>query len=370
MREFTVESDSVTMTAIRNCGPKRDQILKSNACMEQMDLPRYITFLMNADSYPHRVDATALIQTHISFVVLAGDYVYKWKKPVNFGFLDFSTLAKRKFFCEQELILNRRLCPELYLDVVSVNQDGDRYSLDGPGQPVEYGVKMVRMPEEKMMQKVIAQNGLTREHLEGIIAMLIPFYKAAEATRAIGEFGRAEAVAKNVVENFEQAEFFIGKGVLSRDIFATIKDYALKVLADSKRFDRRVRAGRIRDCHGDLYSANICLADKVLIFDCIEFNERFRYSDVAADIAFLAMDLDFYNLTDLSAFFVTRFAAESGDDSLADVLDFYKCYRAFVRGKVGLFTAADPAVDSRTKQRCLEEARRYFQLAVRYAEGR
>ncbi len=336
--------------------------------MDQAILPQYIEFLLKTDDYPHSVGTIRLIQTHISFVVIAGDYVYKWKKPVDFGFLDFSTLEKRRFFCEQELILNRRLCPDVYLDMVSVNLADGRYSVGGPGQVVEYGIRMARMPEERMMPVIMKKGGVTREHLDAIIAVLVPFYRTAEGGESIGAFGRAEAVARNVLENFEQTEAFIGRGGLSREIFDAIKGHALEVLADTKRFDRRVAAGRIRDCHGDLYSANICLAEKVLIFDCIEFNKRFRYSDVAADVAFLAMDLDLHGLTDLSSYFISRFVAESDDPELMEMLNFYKCYRAYVRGKIGLFTANDPSVDSRTAEASLAQAGKYFHLAARYAE--
>jgi uncharacterized protein len=336
--------------------------------MHQENLPPYIQHLLKSGSYPHAADEITLIQTHISFVVVAGDFVYKWKKPVNFGFLNFSTLEMRRFYCERELVLNRRLCPDLYLDVASVGVSGGQYHLNGPGEVVEYGVKMVRMPEDRMMTAIIQAGGLTKEHLDDIITTLVPFYRAAEAGKSIQEFGRSEAVSINVLENFDQTEGFIGKGGLSRTVFEQIKGYARKILADKERFDRRVAADRIRDCHGDLYSANICLAEKVLIFDCIEFNERFRYSDVAADIAFLAMDLDLHGLTDLSSYFIARFITESGDDGLLEMLNFYKCYRAYVRGKIGLFTANDPAVDPQTARRCLEQAERYFQLALRYSE--
>jgi hypothetical protein len=333
------------------------------------NLPPYIHYLLSTDDYLHPVGKIKLIQTHISYVVLAGDYVYKWKKPVDLGFLNFSTLEKRKFYCEQELVLNRRLCPDLYLDLVTVNLTGGRYSLGGTGQAVEYGVKMARMPENKMMTEVIGAGSLTKKHLDGIIKVLVPFYQAAEGGGYIDEFGRAEAVGKNVLENLTQSEGVIGQGKLSLKAFAKIKEYSVNVLSDCNRFDRRIAEGRIRDCHGDLYSANICLADKIYIFDCIEFNERFRYSDVAADIAFLAMDLDFYGLWDLSAYFIHRFIDESGDEQIMDVLNFYKCYRAVVRGKIGLFTAQDPFVASETARTCLKQAEKYFKLAETYSKG-
>ncbi len=332
-------------------------------------LPPYIHYLLSTDAYPHPIGKIKLIQTHISYVVLAGDYVYKWKKPVDFGFLNFSTLEKREFYCRRELVLNRRLCPDLYLELVTVNLIDGRYSLEGPGQVVEYGIKMARMPENRMMTKIIEAGNLSKKHLDGIIEVLIPFYQSAEGGGYINEFGRAEAVAKNVLENFTQSEGFIGKGKLTLQTFEKIKQYSLNVLSDRNRFDRRIAAGRIRDCHGDLYSANICLTDKVYIFDCIEFNERFRYTDVAADIAFLAMDLDFHGLSDLSSYFIHRFIAESGDEQLLEMLNFYKCYRAVVRGKIGLFTAKDPSVAPETVKTCLKQAGRYFKLAERYSEG-
>jgi aminoglycoside phosphotransferase family enzyme len=269
-------------------------------------------------------------------------------------------------------MLNRRLCPDIYLDVVTLNREGNHYALKGRGEVVEFGVKMARMPEERMMASVIGAGQLDRGDIDRIIEVLVPFYQRADGSAAIGEFGRAASVAVNVLENFEQTEAFIDKGALSRDQFLQIGDYARAFLQDEQRFERRRVAGKIRDCHGDLYSANICLTSPVRIFDCIEFNERFRYSDVAADVAFLAMDLDFHGLDELSVYFVDRFVAESADPGLVEMLDFYKCYRAMVRGKINLFTASDPAVDGSLAAQCTEHAARYFVLACRYvsrAEG-
>ncbi|MHB1350198.1 MAG: hypothetical protein ACYCYR_10030 [Desulfobulbaceae bacterium] len=337
--------------------------------MTQANLPPFIQALLDPAAYPHPAGDVRLVQTHISHVLLAGDFVYKFKKPVDFGFLDFSTLDKRKFCCEQELLLNRRLCPEIYLDLVTVNHQGKTYALNGPGEVVEYGVKMVRMPEERMMGRVIAAGDLRREHLDRLVAVLVPFYEKAERGPAIELFGTAEAVAVNVLENFAQTRGYVDGGVLSAARFEAISAYAKGVLAREDLFARRIAQGRIRDCHGDFYSANICLADRVYIYDCIEFNQRFRYCDVASDIAFLAMDLDYHRLPELSAYFVERFAAESGDPGLYELLPFYKCYRAYVRGKIGLFTAGDPAVDEGTRAACLEGAARYFELAHGYAAG-
>lgn len=338
--------------------------------MSEVNLPAYIRYLQQENSYSHPAADVSLVQTHISFVLLAGDYVYKWKKPVDFGFLNFSTLEKRKFYCEQELLLNRRLCPDIYEELVTVTEEGEAFCLNGSGKVVEYGIRMKRMPEEKMMGRVMAAGGLTHAHIDAIIETLVPFYQAAAGDRTIQDFGRSESVAVNVLENFEQTEAFIDQGALSQLQFDTISSYAREFLSHEERFQARIAEGKIRDCHGDMHSANICLADSVYIFDCIEFNERFRYTDVAADVAFLAMDLDFHGLSELSHYFVEQFAEKSADPGLFVVLDFYKCYRAYVRGKIGLFTAADPAVDEETATHCLEQAKKHFSLAEKYAEAR
>ncbi len=261
--------------------------------MANDNLPGFISALLQSDIYDHPAENIKLVQTHISFVLLAGDFVYKFKKPVDFGFLDFSTLEKRQYCCEQELILNRRLCPEIYLGLVTITREGDGFALNGSGEVVEYGVKMARMPEDRMMVNLIRTGQVAREQIDALVDVLVPFYRQADRSEEIDGFGTAESVAVNVLENFEQTESFIGGGAVSREQFERISAWAKKFLARKQLFSDRIQGGYIRDCHGDLYSANICLADKVYIYDCIEFNRRFRYCDVASDIAFLAMDLDF-----------------------------------------------------------------------------
>ena len=336
--------------------------------MTTTDLPPFIQHLLQSEAYPHPAAEVRLVQTHISYVLLAGDFVYKFKKPVDFGFLNFTTLAQRQHFSQQELLLNQRLCPSIYLEQVTVSNDDGKLALNGNGEPVEYGIKMKRMPEEMMMGNIIKRSELTTAMIDAIVAKLVPFYQQADGGEAIKEFGSAKAVSVNVLENFEQTEAFIGCEALSQEQFDTISTYARKFLSREKLFKQRQEAGKVRDCHGDLYSANICLADQVYIFDCIEFNERFRYCDVASDAAFLAMDLDYHKLSELSEHFIDRLTAASGDETLRPMLNFYKCYRAYVRGKIGLFTAHDPQVDEATKKSCLEQASRYFQLASQYAK--
>ena len=340
--------------------------------MQREQLPDFVKYLLQPSVYGLAAETVKLVQTHISYVFIAGDFVYKFKKPVNFGFLDFTTLAKRHHYCQEEIILNQRLCPSIYLGLVALEKTSGGFRLIDQGQAdkdtiIEYGVKMKRMPEERMMANIIRANGLTPEMIDAICDVLVPFYATADGGAEIREFGRPEAVGVNIFENFTQTETFINNNSLSRSQFDRIKNFSEKFLRHSDLFAERMAAGRIRDCHGDLYSANICLADKVYIFDCIEFNKRFRYCDVASDIAFLAMDLDFHEMTSLSDRFVSRFVNLSGDDSLDRMLAFYKCYRAYVRGKINLFTANAPEVDAATKKQCLAMAQKYFQLADRYA---
>jgi len=334
--------------------------------MAYENLPGFISALLQPQMYDHHAADIELVQTHISFVLLAGNFVYKFKKPVDFGFLDFSTLEKRKYCCEQELLLNRRLCPDIYLGLVTITREGDGYGLNGSGNAVEYGVKMVRMPEDRMMVNLIAEGQVGREQVDGLVDVLVPFYRQAECNEDINTYGTADSVAVNVMENFEQTKDFIGSGAISQDQFDRISNWSKGFLAREELFERRIAGGYIRDCHGDLYSANICLAEKVYIYDCIEFNRRFRYCDVASDMAFLAMDLDFHGLPELSEYCIDQFCDRSVDNGLKEMLNFYKCYRAYVRGKIGLFTAADPAVDEAVKKSSTQAAAKYFKLAESY----
>jgi aminoglycoside phosphotransferase family enzyme len=329
-----------------------------------MDL---IAALLNPAAYPEPTREVALIQTHISWVFLTEGFAYKVKKPVDLGFLNFTTLRRRHHYLQEELVLNRRLCPEIYLEVLPIVAGRRGVRLGGPGHPIEYILKMVRMPQDRMMDEVAARGELTREHLDGIIARLVPFYAQAATGPRINKYGEPAIIAYNHEENFSRTEELAGE-MFSRELFEEIRDFARRFLSRHRAlFLQRLREGRIRDCHGDLHMKNICLADHVHIFDCIEFNHRFRYGDVAADIDFLAMDLDFHGFKDLGRYFVARFAEASRDPNLLQMLDFYKCYRAYVRGKIQAFTAQDPAQPRAAREQARTTARAYFALAGEYA---
>jgi hypothetical protein len=328
-----------------------------------MDL---MTALLDPAVYPDAAGRVECLQTHISYIFLTQKHAYKIKKPVNYGFLDFSTLRKRHYFLEQELLLNRRLAPEIYLAVLPLVCQHGQLRLGGEGRAVEYALQMVRLPQHLMMDEIAARRELTSAMIDAIVARLVPFYTQAAAGARINKFGDLAVIRYNHEENFAQIQPYVGTA-LSATAFHDMVKYANNFMQQhADLFAARIKAGKIRDCHGDLHMRNICLADGVHIFDCIEFNPRFRYGDVAADIDFLAMDLDFQSYGELSDYFVNTFAAKSEDPDITRLVTFYKCYRAVVRGKIEAFAATEPELLPEARERALQRAKDYFALARRY----
>lgn len=332
-----------------------------------MDQHALVEELMKPETYDEDVQKIELVQTHISFVFLAGNYVYKVKKSVNFGFLDFTTLEKRKFFCNRELELNRRLAGDMYLEVVPINRSDNQIKIKGEGETIEYAVKMRRIPEDTMMSGLIARNQVDKVLIDELAKIIAEFHAKAETGGSINKFGSLETIKFNWDENFDQTRDFIGRTIDSNQFDVIHHKIQAFMKKNKPLIKTRIDHGRIRDCHGDLHSGNIFVADRIYIFDCIEFNERFRYSDVTADIGFLAMDLDFRNKRDLSKYFIDQYVEFSQDHDLLLLLPFYKCYRAYVRGKVIGFQLADPNVGASEKDQAKREARAYFDLATEYA---
>jgi len=331
-------------------------------------IPSLQKALLRPEIYPDHPRVITFIETHISLLFLTGNYVYKVKKPVDFGFLDFTSLKKRKLFCEQEVKLNRRLSPDIYLGVVKITQEGNRISLDGRGKLVEYAVKMKQIPEEFLMDKLLERRQVTPKMIEAVSEKLAKFYFNAETNDLIKGFAKPERVKQDTDENFEQTEKYIDV-TIPRQIYEEVRNRTNEFFrAKGKIFYRRIASDRIRDCHGDLRLEHIFYGEEIAIFDCIEFNERFRYTDMAADIAFLAMDLDYHDRQDLSEHLIRAFIGQSGDDELVEVLDFYKCYRSYVRGKVESFRLDDPNIPEKEKTEALKRAQKYFSLAHRYAQ--
>ena len=336
--------------------------------------PPLVEALLDPDAYPLGDSPVELIETHISYVFLVGDYVYKVKKPVNYGFLDFTTLEKRRHFCEQEVHLNRRLSPEVYLGVEEIREEGGRYSLEGPGRTVEYAVKMRRLPQDRSLDSLLRRGLVSPDDIERIAARIARFHHSAEIGPEITPYGDLEAVRRNVEENFAQTRRFVGSA-LSMDGYDELVAYSGAFMeCSSGTFRRRADEGRIRDCHGDLHTAHVFLqspgaegnSDGISFIDCIEFNERFRCSDVAEEIAFLAMDLDYHGRQDLAQLFVETYSSESGDRDVGELMDLFKSYRACVRGKVMSFKLDDPDLPEAAREDALESARAYFRLAYSY----
>jgi hypothetical protein len=353
------------------------------------DLPPLIQALLTTAPYPHPTGRIQLIQTHISYVFLTRDYVYKIKQPVDFGFLDYSTLSKRRYYCHRELKLNRRLCSDAYLAVVPIRKTRAGYRIDFPpslrgpgagkerpkGPIVEYAVLMRRLPEERMMNRLLERNALTRPMLDAVAAKLVPFHQSGAATSArIARYGDW-AIRYNVRENVRQWTPYIGRTITAEQD-RILRNYIEAFYA--RRADvmlRRVEERRIRECHSDLRSDAVCFVDPkagpagICIFDCVEFNRRITHVDVARDVTFLQMDLEYRGRPDLAAHFVRRYIDLANDPDLPDVLPYYAFYNACVRGKVESFLLDAPAVPETQKRAAARRARRYFALACRYAES-
>jgi aminoglycoside phosphotransferase family enzyme/predicted kinase len=328
--------------------------------------PPMIADLLRPDRYSPPPKKIELLQTHISWVIIADQLVYKIKKPVDFGFIDYSTLEKRHHFCQEEVRLNRRLGQEIYLGVVPIMKRDGGFFFAGSGQLVEYAVAMKRLPESRMMHNLLASGELQPSHLERLAEMLADFFRRAAAIDD-GSFGTLEMVSFNIRENFEQTEKYLGRTLSAVD-YQRIVAFSEQFICDHEDlFARRVATGMIKECHGDLHMEHICFVDDHIdIYDCIEFNKRFRLIDVAADVAFLAMDLDYHNRYDLAAFFLRSFAAHFSDQEGKSLLSFYKCYRAYVRGKVSSFLLDDSSLTEAEKESATREAGCHFRLASLY----
>ncbi len=324
--------------------------------------------MLNPQTYPEPTSKVELIQTHISYVFLTEKYAYKIKKPVNFGFLDFSTLEQRHDYCEKELQLNKRLCPEIYLEVVPINKSAI-LKINGDGETVEYALKMKRLPQDRIMTQLLQKGKIDKKVIDELAKIVAKFHGEAATNAEINEFGSLKIVKTNWDENFAQTTKYIGQ-TTSKEDFDFIKAKIDWFIAKNNvLFQSRIDGKRIRDCHGDLHSGNIFVTDKICIFDAIEFNDRFRYSDVVSDVAFLAMDLDYQKSSDLADYFIAQYIAYSKDTQLEQLLPFYKCYRAYVRGKVVSFRLDDPHIAFKEKEAAINEASAYFRLAAEYAKN-
>jgi aminoglycoside phosphotransferase family enzyme/predicted kinase len=335
-----------------------------------MELDRLIAALSLPSAYADAPSPVVVHQTHISAVFLAGPFAYKIKKPVSFGFLDFSTLERRLHFCREEVRLNRRLAPSVYLGVVSVTRDGAALRLEGDGELVEWAVKMVRLPDEASLGRRLQSGDAGPPLVEALARRLAAFHAAAEGGPRVAAFGRFAVVAGNARENFAQSAPLVGVTLSRavRDRLAARTEESLQHLRGL--IEARADRGAPRNGHGDLRLDHVYVfpdrrpPDDLAIIDCIEFADRFRCADPVADLAFLAMDLAFHGRRDLADVLAASYFEAAGDAEGAALLPFYRAYRAAVRGKVEGLELAEPEIAAAERTDALRRARAHWLFAL------
>ena len=348
--------------------------MNSNVEHAETTLPDLVAAMSNAAFYAHRPSSVDFRQTHISCVFVAGDLVYKIKKPLRLAFLDYSTAQQRYRFCQEEVRLNRRLTPRVYLGVFAIRRRSGGFALDSTParefdpQAVEYAVKMRRLPDDRSLERLVRAKQADASAMRRIASVLAPFHASAARARGV-EFGSADAVQRSIAVNLEECGPFVGD-TIGQPEYDWIDEFNRTFIANHREFfDRRARDGMVREGHGDLRSEHICVQDEIDVIDCVEFSPRLRYGDIASDLAFLLMDLDRLEAPALGHHLLRAYLAELRDPELIRLLPFYKCYRASVRGKVGSLKARQAEVPAAQRRRAHESAREYFAAAYRYARA-
>jgi aminoglycoside phosphotransferase family enzyme/predicted kinase len=341
----------------------------SSADSGEAKLPAFIRRMLEPDFYPHPTQTPIhLVQTHISYVLLTGDFAYKVKKPVNLGFVDFSTLGRRRHFCREELRLNQRGAPEVYVDVVRICQNGDDFTL-GVGNEIDCAVKMRQLPENGMFNRMLERGALQITEINHLARRVAEYHANAPTSPRLSEFGRPDRIRQIIEDNYTQTRRFIG-GPLTQDQFDQTRAFTDSFFdRRADLFEIRRQNGFVRECHGDLHLANVCQwNDQIVLFDCIEFNDSFRCIDVIQDAAFAAMDLQASGHPDFSTQFINQYVERTGDWDDLQLLPLYLCRHAYVRGKVNALLTTEPEVSDQSKQSALQKAAEYFRLARKYAE--
>jgi len=335
-----------------------------------MDLAPLIDALSQPSAYPFPVADVRVIQTHISAVFLAGPFAYKIKNPVNPGFLDFTTLEKRHHFCEEEVRLNRRLAPDVYLGVVPVVRAGDCLRFEGPGEPVEWAVKMRRLPDEATLHERLQQDEVGPELVEALARKIADFHRRSPAPAAFRTASGFDGVAGNIREVFDTARPQVGATV-SGVVFGRVRQLVEDHLARLRPLiDERAGRGLTRDAHGDLHLDHVYFfperapPDDLVCVDCIEFNERFRFIDPVADVAFAVMDFAFHGRRDLGNTFAEAYFRAGGDDEGRALLPLFTAYRAAVRGAVEGMKFAEAEVSAAERAAARDSARGHWLLAL------
>ena len=345
--------------------------------MTNVDIQRaehdLIISMMNPDIYDHPVESCQLVETHISWVILTGSYAYKIKKPINLGFLDFSTPEKRHFYCEEEVRLNRRLAPDIYLEVVPIKGSAESPCLSCDEPVIEYAVKMVQFPQHVQLDRMLDAGKLQSAHIDAISRMIACFHSYTAVADESVRYGDPEQVSHPVIENFSQIrEQFSNK--LEELEWASILDELqhwseISFITLRPIFEERKEERYIRECHGDLHLRNLAwFNDAPLAFDCIEFNPEFRWIDVISEVAFLTMDLQARHQPELAQRFLNKYLERTGDYAGIRVLRFYLIYRSMVRAKVDAIRACQAGIGVMEKAKAEKELLSYLRLAQSYIQ--
>jgi aminoglycoside phosphotransferase family enzyme/predicted kinase len=332
-----------------------------------MSQGKLIQALQRPEIFPHPVERFEVRETHISWVLLTGPFAYKIKKPVDLGFLDFSTLEKRGHYCKEELRLNRRLAPQLYLEVVPICGSHEAPRFYGPDPPIEYAVKMLEFPQRSQLDRVLARGDLKPGHIDTLAEMVADFHGRAAVAPQATPFGSPEGVYVPVAENFSQIRLPPEDLQTARrlEALAAWSAQCHAELRDS--FAARKQAGFVRECHGDMHLGNMALlGNELVIFDCIEFSESLRWIDVMSEVAFLVMDLDDRSEAAFAWRFLNRYLEHTGDYGGLGLLRFYQTYRAMVRAKVTYIRLQQEPSQSPGRSALERDFRGYLALAERY----
>ncbi|HEY9199036.1 MAG TPA: AAA family ATPase [Gammaproteobacteria bacterium] len=336
--------------------------------MDTEEQARLIAALQHPQRFVHAVAAFQVIETHISRVLLTGEYAYKFKKPVNLGFLDFSTLEKRRFYCHEELRLNRRLAPELYEAVVPVYGSVDDPRFEGDGEPIDYAVRMRQFPDDARLDQVSDRGGLSAEHIDQIATDLAAFHREAPRAGKDSLFGSSAGIGDRMLQNFDQIATHCDEPVVHArlDPLRAWTQAKLHELHDD--LELRRREGWIRECHGDLHLANMALIDgRVVIFDCLEFAEDLRWIDPLSEAAFLYMDLEQRGHAVLARRFLNQYAEAANDYQALNLFRPYLVYRALVRAKVAAIAAHQHKKQPAQYAAALVDLRAYLDMADHYS---
>ncbi len=329
-----------------------------------------IQAMQTPEFYDHDISTITMLQTHISWVFLTGEYAYKVKKPVDFGFLNFTELSQRKHFCEEEIRLNKRLADKVYIGTVRITGKESNPTLNAAGEAIEYAVKMRQFEQSQLANNLLDSNKLTSQHIDDIADQVANFHQSIETSGSESQLGTADSVNAPVIQNFDQLDPLI-KDEQAMAQLARLRSWSEAEFSKiSSILQQRKASGFVRECHGDMHLGNMALINKqITIFDGIEFNDEFRWIDVMSEVAFLFMDLCDRKQSAFAYRFLNHYLEHTGDYEGIQVLRFYLVYRAMVRAKIASFTLLTPDLSAAEQQKTIQQYSSYSDLAEQFTQA-